>query len=463
MSRKFTVLVIGLGRIGLPLALLAAKKGNLVYGVEKNQYIINSLKIKRAPFKEPLVQSLINKYLGISFFPVTHISKVPTCEIVIITIGTSFDINSKQLGLDEMMSLFDSLIKYKLIKDKLIIIRTTVPIGTTDKIKIKIEESTKLVEGRDFFLVYCPERFLEGKAIYEEIKLPKIVGAYNEKAYKKAYSFLKIFGGRIIRVSSPKVAEFIKLSENSWRQLRFAFSNDIALLAEELGLDIKEIINAMNFKYPRNNIPMPSYGVSGYCLTKDPFIFDISFKPISKRRGFNAVWHYGRLVNNYMVKHLYFLIKKLINTYKNNLKRIHLLILGLSYKADIDDFRYSHAIDLIRTLLKKYDPADKLNVYAFDPYTDYTGENPYSALPQDIKDFIILEKNFSQSFYEKDIVVITVPHRIFINAGKGKNLFKLIDKMRKPAIVIDCWNIWSHSFNSSKDNIVYWGVGRGLR
>ena len=241
--KNFKVCVIGLGRIGLPFALVAASAGNIVYGIDKNPYIINSLLKRKAPFYEPGLQELIERHLNINFFPLCDMKSITDkCEIIVITINTKFDIENKRIYLSNIYSLFDELMKNNMIKDKTIVMRSTVPIGTTDILKKRIENILGLKEGKDFFLAYCPERMVEGRAIEEIIKLPKIIGSYSLRSFNKIASFFQTIGGPVLHVSEPKVAEFIKLAENSWRQTLFAFSNELALLAEKLGLDVVEVI-----------------------------------------------------------------------------------------------------------------------------------------------------------------------------------------------------------------------------
>ena len=449
--------MIGLGRIGLPHALVSADSGNLVYGIDKNSWVIKTLIDKKTPFNEPAMKELLVKHLNTRFFVTADMNDIISkVDVIVICIGTRAE---KRSDTSDLFRLVSELSKYD-IKDKLIILRPTLPIGTTDLVRKTIEKLTGLLEGKHYFLVHSPERLVEGNAIEEERKLPKIIGAYNDEGFLRAKMYFKTIGGPIVRVSEPRVSEFIKLVDNAWRQLTFAFANDVAILAEYLGLDALEIIKAANYKYPRNQIPLPSYGVSGYCLTKDPYFLEESFEEIAKQRKFHSLWYYGRLTNDYMITHVRTLIDNLVNKYKHNIKPIKVVVLGLSYKNDVDDFRLSHGIDIVRILLQ--DAQFKISVY--DPYLDLKHENPYTSLATDLRDSVVIESELNNAFLNKDVAILTVPHREFRELNKSGKIIQLIKLMRKPPIIIDGWNVFTKLYDCRNETgIIYWGVGRGLR
>jgi len=286
--------VIGLGRIGLPLALVAADAGIDVTGIDIKKELIGGLLNKKVPFYEPYMEELLKKHCQKNFYPKLQEDAVNDIEgagYIIITIGTEFVKYPQKPSIDRLFSIIDDLLQIG-IRDKTVIIRVTLPIGYTDKIRKKIEE-TGLKEGKDFYLAFVPERIMEGKAIEEEKTLPKIIGCYSDESFKKVSEFFKKVGGGIIRVTNPRTAEFIKLIDNAWRNTRFAFANELAFLAEENEIDVLEAIECANKGYERNQIPIPG-PVSGYCLGKDPYILEGAFEKVVKKRGFNSLWYYGR-------------------------------------------------------------------------------------------------------------------------------------------------------------------------
>jgi nucleotide sugar dehydrogenase len=210
------------------------------------------------------------------------------------------------------------------------------------------------------------------------------------------------------------------LIDNSWRNTRFSFANELAYLAEEKHIDVMEAVEAANKEYDRNAIPRPG-PVSGYCLGKDPYLLEIAFKSVANRRGFNSVWYYGRLANDWM-------INKIITEVQGK----NVLVVGLSFKENIDDFRYSHSIEIIRNLVKKH-----YNVIVCDPFLN---KNYYTELPLDIKDKIKSYNNFEKALENKlDTIIFSTRHTDYQNL----DLNKIIDKqnIQEKIKVIDLWNI----------------------
>jgi len=407
--------VVGLGRIGLPLALVAADAGINVTGIDIKKDLIETLLNKKIPFYEPYLEELIKKHCKKNFYPKLQndaITDIREAEYIIITIGTEFVRYPQKPSIERLFLIIDDLLQIG-IKNKTIVIRVTLPIGYTDKIRKKIE-TTGLKESTDFYLAFVPERIMEGKAIEEEKNLPKIIGCYSDKSFEKINKFFKKIGGGIIRVKDPKTAEFIKLIDNAWRNTRFAFANELAFLAEENDIDVWEAIKSANEGYERNQIPIPG-PVSGYCLGKDPYILEGAFEKVAEKRGFDSVWYYGRLANDW-------LIHKIVDKIEG--KKI--LVAGLSFKADIDDFRFSHGIEIVRKLVKY-----GYKVFVHDPFMD---KNFYTSLPKDIEEKVKKVSSLERGVRSVDSIIFAVAH---------KEYKKLRKKDFPPSItVIDLWNIF---------------------
>jgi len=437
MGIIMNICIFGLGRIGLPISLVCSDSGFKVIGIDINKDLVENLKQKKIPFNEPGMADLLNKNLNENFFPRhqdENITKdLKKSEYIIITVGTGFAKFPEKPNLSTLYSIIGQLIASDL-KGKTVILRVTLPIGTTDNIKEFIEKKTCLKEGEDFWFSFVPERLMEGKAISEEKSLPKIVGTYNDLCFMKVSNFFSKIGGDILRVSNPRTAEFIKLIDNSWRNTRFAFANDLSFLSECYGINVIEAIESANKGYKRNEIAYPG-PVSGYCLGKDPYLLELSFKKIAEKRGFGSVWYYGRQANDW-------LNNKILDDINGN----NILIAGLSFKENIDDYRYSHAIELIRLLLRK-----KYNITACDPFLN---TNYYTILPKDIKDNI---KNYNSlnkvSLDNIDTLIFTTRHDEY----KKLDLVKLIGIRKQPITVIDLWNIFKNRYN--KNIILYKGFG----
>ena len=421
--------VIGLGRIGLPLALVAADAGIDVTGIDIKKELIGGLLNKKVPFYEPYMEELLKKHCQKNFYPKLQEDAVNDIEgagYIIITIGTEFVKYPQKPSIDRLFSIIDDLLQIG-IRDKTVIIRVTLPIGYTDKIRKKIEE-TGLKEGKDFYLAFVPERIMEGKAIEEEKTLPKIIGCYSDESFKKVSEFFKKVGGGIIRVTNPRTAEFIKLIDNAWRNTRFAFANELAFLAEENEIDVLEAIECANKGYERNQIPIPG-PVSGYCLGKDPYILEGAFEKVVKKRGFNSLWYYGRQANDWFYD-------KIVEEVDG--KKI--LIAGLTFKANIDDFRYSHGIEIIKKLLEK-----GYEVYVHDPYMD---KNDYTTLPKNLEKKVTKIYSLADGIKKVDTIIFATPHEEYKNFE---------DYFPSSLKIIDLWNMFRNKITTPN----YKAFGKG--
>jgi len=280
---------------------------------------------------------------------------------------------------------------------------------------------------------------MEGKAIREERSLPKIVGCYSDEGFSKVSMFFKKIGGDIVRASNPRTAEFIKLIDNSWRNTRFAFANELAFLAEENGIDVMEAIKAANAGYERNEIQHPG-PVSGYCLGKDPYLLELAFEKIAKRRGFGSMWYYGRLANDWFNE-------KVVDEVKG--KKV--LIAGLSFKENIDDYRYSHGTEITRMLLSK-----GYKVTVCDPFLN---KNYYTKLPEDlankVKSFNTIEEALTSDI---GTIIFTNRHKEYIEIA----IKKLLNNKKITNIkIIDLWNIFRKE--KSNGNVIIKKFGDGLK
>jgi len=427
------VSVFALGRTGLPLSLICADSGFDVIGIDINEELVEQIKNGKVPFYEPGMEKLLKKHLNKKFIPATKITDdVKKSDYFVIAIGTRFKKYPEKGSLENLYKVLNRIIKVG-VKGKTLIFRVTLPLGTTDKIKKRIEK-TGLKEGKDFFLAFVPERLMEGRAIEEEKNLPKVIGCYNDKSFEKVKKFFNKIGGEIVKVSNPKIAEAVKLVDNSWRSMRFAFANEIAYLSDENDINVIEVLKAANQGYERNQIPYPG-PVSGYCLGKDPYLLEMAFDKVIVR-GFNSTWYYGRRANDW-------LCKKIVKDAKGKT----VLVAGLSFKQDIDDYRNSHSMDIIELLL-----SEGYSVIVSDPYLDKT---TYTRLPASI-DKNVKKMDFKDALKKADTIIFSTAHKKYRELN-AKNLEKNVKKGVK---IIDLWNIFEGKLEDSK-YIEYIGLGRG--
>ena len=433
------VCIFGLGRTGLGISLVAADSGHKVVGIDVNRELINGLKRGEIPFSEPGLEELLDKHLGDNFVPInseadgarTHLKEA---NYIVLAVGTGFVKYPESPDLSTLYSITGNLISVGL-RGKAIILRITLPIGTTDKVKDLIEKKTSLKEGKDFWLSFVPERIMEGKAVEEEKRLPKIVGSYSDEGFLRVKAFFEKIGGDIIRVSNPKTAEFIKLIDNSWRDTRFAFANELAFLAEGNKIDVLEAIESANKGYERNVIPAPG-PVSGYCLGKDPYLLELAFNHIKDRRGFNSLWYYGRRANDW-------LIEKVVEEVEGR----NVLVAGLTFKEDIDDFCYSQGIEIARALLVK-----GYSVSVCDPHLP---KNQYTRLPEDVEEKVRKVNSLESAIEDVDTILFTTRHQQYLNL----EIEKIVKTKRKsPVKVIDLWNMFREK--AGNEFINYKGFGK---
>lgn len=439
------VCVIGLGRIGLSLALLLAQAKHRVFGVDTNPQTLYKLRNNERMLENSFPEkAMLQQYFDKCFFVTSHLHEAMSeSEVVFVAIGTGITDDGKP-ELSNLFSLMDQICyDPSEIRGKLFVLKSTLPVGTTRKIVAAMEQKTKMRCGKDFFVAFCPERVLGDKALIEMASLPKIIGGYDKTSCRKAARIYETIGGKIIPVECPEIAELIKLMDNAYRQTLFAFANDFALLAEQFGINAYELIRTANDSYQRNNIPLPSGGVSGYCLTKDPLYLEASFQDITLRRGFPSVWYSARKANDYMPLHMVDLLKQAICGKGKTLKGSNILVCGITYKENVDDIRCSHGLEIASRLRK-----EKANVFLWDPHV-HEENLGYQMVndPEEIVDKL-------------DALVFTVKHGEFISLNDNSKINRIVRKMRTP-IVVDGWGIFQ-KLDSDK-RVQYVGVGYPTR
>ncbi len=263
--------VIGLGYVGQPFVAGLANVGYDVIGVDVDRQKVEKLSATYQPtiFEPGLAETLARCRDRITF-TTSYEDAVGRADVVCITVGTPVDAD----GLPETSALdaaIQNLGKH-LRRGQTVILRSTVPPGTTLRVAGVLESISELHAGTDFYLSFCPERTIEGIALYELYNLPAIVGGVNEQSTLMSVAFLERLGTRIVTVSSPTVAELCKLVDNMYRTLNIAFANELGNVCENAGVDAYEVEAAVNSAYPRTHIFRSGLGADGPCLSKDPLI-----------------------------------------------------------------------------------------------------------------------------------------------------------------------------------------------
>ena len=390
---------MGLGYIGLPTALVAANNNFFVSGFDIDQNKINSINDGVCPIVEPGIQELLTKVIKEKKFSASN--KLKSADCFVIAVPTPFK-NSYDKKLPDLTYVFDAakFISKKISKGNLVILESTVPVGTTEKLGQFLEEKTGLKLGKDFFLAYCPERVLPGKIISELIKNDRIIGGTCENSAKLAKNFYKKFVQGKCHLTNDKSAEMIKLIENSFRDVQIAFANQVSSMCEVAKIDPFETIKLAN-KHPRVNILQPGCGVGGHCIAVDPWFLIEGFPKDSE------LLKITRKINDEKPKKVISqTLKQAKDFYKKYKKKPKVLALGLTFKPDVDDLRESPALQIALELNKQ---KDFLELFVCDPFVTnaFVKKERFSALGLNKVDLKNIEN------FDFDILLALVKHTCF--------------------------------------------------
>jgi len=263
----FKVSVFGLGKAGLPLAVVIADSGIPVIGVDVSETVVDKVNSAIPPFEgEPGLPELLKKHKGKNLIATTDVKKALTDANAHIVIVPLFIDDDKKCDFSILDAVFENIGKY-IKKGDLLVLETTVPPRTTEtRIKEILEKNSKMEAGVDFYLAYSPERIMTGFSISRFSEFPKIVGGINEGSTEKAFSLYSKFGN-IIKVSNARTAEFVKVSEGLYRDVNIALANEIMMISDKLKVDFWEVRKAASHDYC--NIHEPG-NVGGHCIPVYP-------------------------------------------------------------------------------------------------------------------------------------------------------------------------------------------------
>ena len=410
------ICVVGTGHIGLPLAALLAEAGFEVVGYDTNDDFISRVNTTGAAgFLEEGLDELLAKHLHKSL---TLTSSPPTGQdVYIITVGTPLEPGTQRPSLDRIRVAVQRLAA-GFGPNPLIILRSTVSIGTTRNVVLpEIRRHTQR-----FGLAFCPERTIEGKAIPEMQSLPQVVGGLDEESAARAEALFRLVTPKIVRVSSLEAAEMIKLINNTYRDLTFAFANEVALIAERMGLSAAEMIHAANEDYPRSNVAQPGF-VGGPCLEKDAMILIDSLKKIDFKP---RVIEEARKINHALPDHVALRIIEELRGLRRASAHARILITGFAFKGRpaTEDVRGSAAIPVMRRL-----QSSRIEVWGHDFVT------PEKV----IADLGARACTLEEGFEEADAVIIMNNHPGYLTAG----IPALARRLRAPALLFDTWSLFT--------------------
>ncbi len=360
-----TICVFGLGYIGLPTTCLLATNGYKVIGIDIKKEVVKKVNKGKVPFEETGLDELLQN--ATTLHTMTASEEPEAADVFIIAVPTPLDEETKKADLSHVKKAAESIVNY-LQPGNLVILESTVPPGTSEQLILPILENSELKVGKDYYLVYCPERAIPGNTIYEMINNDRIIGGIDKSSTDLARELYSSFVKGEIYLTDIRTAEIIKLMENTYRDINIALANEFAQIAEENGVNIWEAIKLAN-RHPRVNILKPGPGVGGHCLAIDPW-----FLVKDSRRS--RIISLAREINDSMPGHVLNLVNEIVGKIMNPV----ISVLGVAYKADVDDTRETPALRFIRLA-----ETEGYRVKCYDPYVK-SFEYPLYSLEEAAQD-----------------------------------------------------------------------------
>lgn len=385
MENKPTVVMMGLGYIGLPTAALIASKGLQVHGVDVHQNVVDTINKGKIHIIEPDLDGLVHHVVKKGSLKAS--TSTVSADVYLIAVPTPFK-EDHVPDISFVTAAAKNLIP-TLKKGALVILESTSPVGTTQILKNLIEETRPELKN-EIFIAYCPERVLPGNVIYELEHNDRAIGGINEESTEKAVRFYQHFVKGELHRTNSQTAEMCKLVENASRDVQIAFANELSMICEKANIDVWELIRLAN-RHPRVNILQPGTGVGGHCIAVDPWFIVSEFPEEAK------MIRAAREINNYKTEWAIEKIKNAALHFKMETGRdATIACMGLAFKPNIDDLRESPAVQVYEALKK-----GKFKTFAVEPNL------------KNGKDEHLLKT--TEALEKADILVFLVAHNEFKN------------------------------------------------
>ncbi len=430
------ITILGLGHVGLTLGLALADVGYDVSGYDIKEDVRTKTRNRISHFKEKGLQELLDTHVGNKFNVVDSLQKHAYPVAYFVTVGTPFkhDNTPDYTYIKNAAADLAGVLQ----KGDMVLLRSTVPLGTTrDVVVAIIERESALKAGEDFAVAFAPERTVEGNAFEELRTLPQIIGGYDADSLARARTLFAPLTETIVALDSLEEAEVVKLINNTYRETVFAFANQVSLLSRAWGLDTKKVIAAANVGYPRSQVPFPSPGVGGYCLTKDAYLFkesarkkDVDTRLLSEVRQNTSTM-------------LDVMTKDIRNFAKENFpkKRVRVGILGFAFKGkpETSDVRGSST----SALTKRLNHFKDMDIVGFDPLVAPEVVSSMGAVPKD---------SIEEVIEGSDIVVVM----------NNNPAFSVITPQHftssQKVLLFDTWGVVSKDAFLDHASVVYWSL-----
>ena len=390
--------VVGLGYVGLPLAVEASIQGLSVIGYDINSERVEMINNGISPIEDISDDELSNALE--KFFSTLDGKLLSKCQNIVISVPTP--LTDYQPDLSYVISAAKT-VGNNLVKNQVVILESTTYPGTTIEVLIpNLESTSKLKAGEDFFVGYSPERIDPGNKVWKFKNTPKVISGINDISTDKIQSFYESIIETTVLVKGTKEAEMVKLLENTYRHVNIALINELAMLCKMLDIDIWEVVNAAKTKPFGFESFKPGPGVGGHCIPVDPEYLSFKTRQIGKPVRFVEL---AQEINNSMPAYVVGQISEILNKNGKLLNNSKILLMGVAYKKDISDMRESPAIDVTELLLEK-----KVDVSYFDPF---------------VKEFSVFGKEINKedeinSFDNYDMLLVLTPHSNFSDIDFSK-------------------------------------------
>ncbi len=422
-----TMDLVGIGNMGLPVAVAFAKEGAKVVGVRTNQAVVDQINRGESPLiGEPKIPKLLKEMVKTGKFRATIDGTAAAKESDVIILLVTLLVNTTGQEDYTIIRRATEAAGKGLEKGDLVITSTTMPPGATEQvIKPILEAASGLTAGKDFGLAHSPERLMVGRVVRNLYKFPKIVGGIDEASTKAAAGVFGIFGD-VVQTSSLLAAELVKVAEGTFRDVNIGYANFLAKLCEPLGVDVWEIIAAANEDTSEHcMIHRPSAGVGGHCIPVYPWFLINKAKELGVN---SALLRQARYINDSMPFHTVDLVIRCLNAQKKSIKGSQISLLGVSFRADVKETRFAASLQILEQL-RGYNPKA---ILAHDPYFSN----------QELSEFGFIPATFDKAL-SADCVILLASHAEFKKAKS--TLARIEDRL------IDTTNMLPHT---------KWKVGR---
>ena len=408
-KKKAVIGVIGLGYVGLPLALEFAKKGFRVKGVDLDEEKVSSLRRGKSyvgDVKDTEVKSTLKRK---TFMPFSDTSALNDTDVVIICVPTPLR-KTREPDVSYIIQAVESILSLN-AKKRLIILESTTYPGTTEEVIAQMLMDAGLVPKKDFLLVFSPERVDPGNKNYKTKDIPKVVGGIDPLSTKIAAALYQNIIPKVIQVSSTQSAEMVKLLENTFRIVNIGLVNELAMMCDKMNINVWEVIEAAATK-PFGFMPFyPGPGLGGHCIPIDPLYLSWKARMFDfEARFIDLASQINRMMPQYVIQKTI----EALNERRKSIKSAKIYILGLAYKKDVHDIRESPALDIISALNTK-----GAKIFIHDPY--------YAKMDGHIQG--VYKKPTPANLKSMDCVLLITDHLAYKKQIKNivKNCSMLID------------------------------------